>query len=173
MAETKSTTQKIETSFLRVEKNCLEIEGTCIQLSNVSILSTMDVTPPDTNKLMLYIAMVIGGLAFFPLGLLVTALGIFLVYRWYQEYRSSKEAKCLTVATNSGHFYPIVFKDRNFMEKVMQLMIQIMREPTTSSAYFDLKNAHVDHCTIGDNGVMITENQYQALQTYPAQEIRR
>lgn len=172
MAEIKSTTQKIETSFLRVEKNCLEIEGTCIQLSNVSILSTADVTPPDTNKMLICIAMIVGGLVLSPLGLLLTALGIFGIYRWYQEYRSSKEAKCLTIATNSGHFYPIVFKDRSFMEKVMQLMVQIMREPTVSSAYFDLKNAHIDHCTIGDNGVTVTENPFQTPQIHQNQEIR-
>lgn len=172
MSEEKNSSQKIKTPFLKIEKNCLEIEGTCIQMSNISILSTMDVTLPDKNKLLIFVVMFFAGLAFVPIGLLLSALGGFLAYRWYQEYLSAKEAKCLTIATNSGHFYPIVFKDRAFMEKVMALMIQIMRDPAGASAYFDLKNAHIDHCTIGDNGVTITENPFPTPQIYQDQEIR-
>ena len=152
-----SVPKKIETPYLKVEKNCLEIEGICIQLSNISILSTTDVASPDIWKLVIPIIAIILGFMALPVGLLVIIPCAVLVYLWVRNYKKSKEAKCLNIVTNSGNIFPIVFETQEFLEKVMSIMVDIMREPNNEeSAVFDLRNSTITECSIGGNTTNIT-----------------
>lgn len=149
----KQESQMIQTPYLKVEKNCLEIENICIQLSNISLFSTADLPTPDVWRL-------IFGICFFLLGawlgekimlfgLILITIGVFLGYFWYRDYEKAKTTKCLSIVTNSGRSYPILFKEKEFMEEVMRVMTQIMRNNSRDeSITIDIAN-----CTFNNSPV--------------------
>lgn len=80
-----SAAKNIETPFLKISGNCLEIQNTTIQLSNISLLSTADVTPakfPVWSVALILIGIVL--LEYFPApAVLVMAAGGIWIYVWY------------------------------------------------------------------------------------------
>ena len=142
----KSVSSNIVTPYLRVENNCLEIENVCIQISNISLISTTDVNPPNISKFLLALLVTFVGLlsivANILFGLVVSAIGVVMICMWLKNYKNSMEAKRLTIVTNSGNVYPIIFKDRAFMEEVMSHMIETIRDPEHMKGYtIDINNS--------------------------------
>lgn len=129
----KNISSNIVTPYLKVEKNCLEIQNICIQLSNISLISTTNVAPPKVSNFLFSLLILFLGLfslaANILLGLGVSTAGIIMVYLWFKDYKASITAKCLTIVTNSGNLYPIVFQDGKFMEQVLSVMTEIIRDP--------------------------------------------
>ena len=48
---------------------------------------------------------------------------------WYQSCEERKEMKVLTIVTNSGNRFPIVFRDQVFLDQVVYAMTEIIRNP--------------------------------------------
>lgn len=124
-------TKNIETPFLKIRGNCLEIQNTTIQLSNISLFSTADVAPakfPTASVILIVIGLAL--LRFIP-GLAAAALvaGGLWIYFWYASAEKTKEMKRLTIITNSGNSFPIVFNDQAFLTDVVEVMSTIIRYP--------------------------------------------
>lgn len=157
----KSVSSNIVSPYLRVEKNCLEIENVCIQISNISLISTTDVNPPNISRLLLALLVTFVGLlsivANILFGLAVSAIGVVMICMWFKNYKISMEAKRLTIVTNSGNVYPIIFENRAFMEEVMSHMIKTIRDPEHMKGYtIDIKNStfnDIDNSTFIDSSV--------------------
>lgn len=148
------TPKSIETPFLRIRENCLEIQNTTIQLSNISLFSTADVAPEKFP--LISIPLIIGGIAFLVIvpipALIAIAFGGFLVYVWYSSVQKAKEMKRLTIITNSGNTFPIVFNNQAFLAEVVTLMTETIRDPSHARNI----TINVKDCTFWDDSHVLT-----------------
>lgn len=123
--------KNIKTDFLKIHGNCLEIRDTCIQLSNISLFSTTDIAPDSFPKLSILMA-IIGMLLLkgqTVIGLLLLAASGIWVYIWYSNVQETKELKRLSIVTNSGNIFPIIFNDQAFLKKVVEILTDIISTP--------------------------------------------
>ena len=153
-----SRTKNVESSFLKIHDNCLEIENTMIQLSNISLISSADVTP---EKFLIYSIALISLGSFlsehftFP-ALIAIVLGGIWIYFWYTSVQEVKEMKRLTIITNSGHAFPIIFENQAFLDKVLDIMKDNIRDP----AHVRNMTINIKECTFSDDASVI-ENMHE------------
>ena len=145
--------KNIDTPFLKVRGNCLEIENTTIQLSNISLFSTADIAPAKFP--ILSVVLILAGLLFLgesaiP-GLIVIALGGGWILYWYFSVQKTKEMKRLTIVTNSGNVFPIVFGNQAFLSKVVTIMTDIIRDPEHEGNI----TINVKECTFTDDSAIV------------------
>lgn len=145
--------KSIETPFLRIRGNCLEIQSTTIQLSNISLFSTADIAPAKFPILSAVLALV--GVAILkPLtipALIAILIGAIWMLSWYTSVQETKALKRLSIITNSGNVFPIVFDDQNFMNKVVGIMTDIIRDPDHARNI----TINVKECTFSDEAAIV------------------
>lgn len=92
------------------------------------------------------------------IGLIAIALGGFLGYAWYLDKQKAKQSGKLTIMTNSGSSYSIVFRNLEFLNKVVNTIKEIIREPEyTGKTVFNIKDNMIYGSAIGnDSSVMGT-----------------
>ena len=152
----------IRTEYLTIQGNCLDMPGICIQLSNISLFTTSGVAAPGQGALATAGALVVGGLVLMIInvliGLIAIALGGFLGYAWYLDKQKAKQSGKLTIMTNSGSSYSIVFRNLEFLNKVVNTIKEIIREPEyTGKTVFNIKDNMIYGSAIGnDSSVMGT-----------------
>ncbi len=150
--------KSIDTPFLRIRENCLELKNTTIQLSNISLFSTADITPEKFP--MLSIVLILVGFIFLkPLivpALITIIVGGVWIYYWYSSVQKAKEMKRLTIITNSGNVFPIVFEDQAFLSKVVTIMTDIIRDPEHARNI----TINVKDCTFSENASVV-DNIYE------------
>lgn len=152
------THRSIDTPFMRIRENCLEIQNTTIQLSNISLFSTTDITP---DKFPFFsIALILAGIILLKLliipALIAIVLGGIWIYFWHSSVQKAKEMKRLTIITNSGNVFPIVFEDQAFLKKVVIIMTDIIRDP----AHARNITINVKECTFSDESSVVG-NMYE------------
>lgn len=129
--------RSIITPYIRVHGNCLEISNTCIQLSNISMFSTSNISNTELKDLIFAIVLtLIGGILTEVnalIGLAVILAGAGLCYLWYRKRQSERESKRLSIITNAGISYSIVFKDEDFLREVVTVLTKILRDPDHES----------------------------------------
>lgn len=148
-----STPKNIDTSFLRIRGNCLEIQNTTIQLSNISLFSTADITPEKFP--IISIILILGGITFLEHltipALIAIAFGGIWIYIWYSKVQEAKKMKRLTIVTNSGNVFPILFENQAFLAKVVTIMTDIIRDPAhTRNITINIKK-----CTFSDDSSVV------------------
>lgn len=150
--------KNIDTPFLRIRENCLEIQNTTIQLSNISLFSTADITPEKFP--IISIILILVGIAFLEHlavpALIAIALGGIWIYFWYYRVQEAKKMKRLTIITNSGNVFPILFEDQAFLAKVVAIMTDIIRDP----AHARNITINVKECTFSDDASVVG-NMYE------------
>lgn len=145
--------KNIDTPFLRIRDNCLEMYNTTIQLSNISLFSTADITPEKFP--MLSVALIVAGIIFLKLftilAIILIILGGIWIYCWFSSVQKAKKMKRLTIVTNSGNVFPIVFEDQVFLSKVVTIMTEIIRDP----AHARNVTINVKDCTFSDESSVV------------------
>lgn len=152
--EKSSNTKIIETPFIRVENNCLEFKNTFIQLSNISLFSTEPIRP-SYRLLAVAIIMVLIGISFIssintPSVILIGA-GVVCGFIWYSNWKKAVNSCCMTIITNSGMIYPIVFTNKKFLKKVVTVMIDIIKNPGNGQTI----TVNVNECTFSNDASVI------------------
>lgn len=148
-----NTPKNIDTPFLKVRGNCLEIKNTTIQLSNISLFSTADIAPakfPAFSLVLILIGLFLLEKSVVP-ALIVTALGGGWIFYWYSSVQKTKEMKRLTIVTNSGNVFPIVFEDQAFLSRVVTIMTDIIRDPAHARSI----TVNVKECTFSDDAAIV------------------
>lgn len=134
------------------------MKNTTIQLSNISLFSTADITPEKFP--MPSIALILLGIILLkPLiipALIAIILGGIWIYFWYSSVQKTKEMKRLTIITNSGNVFPIVFEDQAFLSEVVTIMTDIIRDP----AHARNITINVKECRFSDEASVIG-NMYE------------
>lgn len=145
----------IETPYLKISGNCLEILDTTFQLSNISLFSTTDV---EGSKFpIVSIPTILIGLAILRyntvIGLIAVIVGVVFIHYWYTDRQEAKLKKRLTIVTNSGNAFPIVFDDQQFLAATVELMTEIIRNPSVDGDVI----INVHDCKFSGSSSMIRE----------------
>ena len=123
--------KNIETDFLKIRGNCLEFKDTIIQLSNISLFSSADIAPdkfPIWSIVLILIGIVLLK-SILALAVILIVIGGSWIYYWYSSVQEEKKMTRLTIVTNYGNVFPIIFHEKRFMSKVTTTMKDIIREP--------------------------------------------
>ena len=146
--------KNIETEYLKISGNCMELKDTVIQLSNISLFSTTDISASPFPALS--IVVILFGFVMFNVSviaaLLILAAGVAWIYLWYSSVQKAREMKRLTIVTNSGNAFPIVFNDKAFLSKVVDVLTYIVRNPETAGEI----SINVKDCTFSGNSHVVT-----------------
>jgi len=151
-----SVPKEIKTEYLTIQGNCLEMPGICVQLSNISLFTTSPVESAGLRMLLLAVILAIVGIAIvednFLIGAAVAGAGILLGYFWYRDWQKAKNSERLTIVTNSGMTYSVVFKDKEFLKRVVAAITEIVREPRNrGKTIFNIKDNVIYGSAIGEN----------------------
>ena len=126
--------REINVGSVRVHGNCMEFGNTAVQLSNISSLSTSEV---KTSLLGGVIILLIGFALLFVhwlLGGVFILAGVFVLFALLEnnvEYILSDVYKrqILSISTNAGGNFSIVFESDYFLRKVYDVLIEIIANP--------------------------------------------
>ncbi len=83
--------------------------------------------------------------------LIAIIVGGVWIYYWYSSVQKAKEMKRLTIITNSGNVFPILFEDQAFLTKVVTIMTDIIRDP----AHARNITINVKECTFSDDASVV------------------
>lgn len=135
---------------------------TCIQVSNISFFSTSEIERPNINLLSFGLGLCAIGFVFFIsgfatsfwlilLGLALFAVGFITIKAWRNETKTAKISRRLTIVTNSGNSYSIVFRNQEFLKEVVSVMTDIIRDPEHERS----ANINIHDCTFMDDSVAL------------------
>ena len=138
MANSAGEKNTIRTDYLTIEGNMLKWSDTIIQISNISILSTSNVAKipfPMINILFIVVgvaAIIIGEIGIGEIGVAVgialLVIALIWILSWYDKKTTIAEMQILSISMNSGINYMIVFNNKAFLKKVMNLFARLLSE---------------------------------------------
>ena len=122
--------KSIKTTRFYIKGNIMTWDEHMLQLSNVSFISTSNVAalpfPVWTLVLLL------GGLFVIPVsllaGLLSMLLGGVFIFLWYKQNQKRLSTTNLNIGMNSGSYFCISFTDKVFLENVLSVLENIIRD---------------------------------------------
>lgn len=122
--------KSIETPELKVKGNIMSWDGMMIQLSNVSCVSTapLEQLAFPTLSLLIILAGILGIRQQPLFGILLLALGGTWIYGWYYFNNKRKSNTILSIVMNSGNNLQFVIDNKNFLNKVLQVLELIIIE---------------------------------------------
>lgn len=141
---------KVETEQFQICGHLLRWEDVVIQISSISMVSSGKFQVQPFPLWALFFA-IIGLVLFFVIwyiGLFLAALGALCIYLWYKEYQAQKDFKYLHINLASGRTFSLLFKDEQFLKKVLGVFANIFEnggKTTGENIYIDIKNCNVDH----------------------------
>lgn len=172
----------VKTGSLEVNGHLLQWEDVIIQISNISLITSADMARPPLPKsgigLSVMGVMIFSSLyeltsrfsspyryydsdssgsgAFVVLVLLALAflgIGVYLIYRWYLDYKATREYKYMHILTNSGYTYSILFENERFLQDVMDTFSGIFREGSKAETnfYIDIKHSKIIGSVVAEN----------------------
>ena len=111
--------REINVGSVRVHGNCMEFGNTAVQLSNISSLSTSEVKGSPRKGVIIASLFV-----HWLLGAAIILVGVFIFFAELQnaEY-------ILSISTNAGGNFSIVFGSDYFLNEVHDILIEIIANP--------------------------------------------
>lgn len=153
-----SNEKSIETPTLTIKGNIMSWEGMMIQLSNVSCISTSNISLLPFPTLSLVI--LLGGLFLlfgkvFLIALLCFTIGICWIYAWFQENEKRKSRTNLNIVMNSGNYLSFIIGNKKFLERMLYVLKQVIINggiEKKSSISFNINN-----CNISGNAQLLND----------------
>lgn len=136
-------TRRIETNFLEIRGNLVRCENTVIQMSNISMITTTDSEkiPFPTWSFIFVVFGIILLFSKYIIGLLLVVIFGCITADWVKNMQKLEHIKKLKFLLNSGITYTIVFNDLVFLDKVVNVFIDILAQPEhNQNIYFDIKD---------------------------------
>lgn len=146
----------IETPQLMVKGNIMTWQGTMIQLSNVSCISTRPLT--QTVFPMYSIALLFIGVLLFEDYLMASiisfGIGVALIYKWYITNKERKKNTILDITMNSGNNLQIVFYEKDFLNKVLDVLERIIIDGGLGKQNITI---NIEKCKFGANAKLLND----------------
>lgn len=139
-----NNSKSIETSALVIKENIMSWEGTMVQLSNVACVSTFLLKSKPFPKWT--IVSLLATMFFLEynglmatVALVVTVLGI---WHWHSENKRLSSTTYLNIVLNSGDNLQFVVTDKEFLQKILDVLYQIMIKGGVGNknVFINLKN---------------------------------
>lgn len=148
--------KSIETKQLLIKGNIMSWEEMMIQLSNVSCVSVSEL---NTIRFpLLALVFVVIGIALIQaeptLGIAALAVGLGWIIWWANANEKRKASKKLNILVNSGHTFQIVFSDRDFLKRILEILEVIIREGGIGNNSISI---NVKDCTIGGDAQILND----------------
>lgn len=150
MNKLENNEKSIETELLTIKGNIMSWEGMMIQLSNVSCISTSDISLLPFPLASLFF--VFAGIFLLRISvvwsLIFVFVGAVLIYQWYQENRKRKLRTNLNIIMNSGNNLSFVVGNKKFLKEMLIVLKKIIINGGVGnqSVLIDIKG-----CNISDN----------------------
>lgn len=120
----------IDTPRLFVKGNIMCWDGTMIQLSNISCISTSPLV--QFGFPFVSVAIMLFGLLLFKLNVILAFIlligGAAWIYVWYRANEERKRSTILNIAMNSGNHLQFMVNNREFLNKILEVLEQIIIE---------------------------------------------
>ena len=137
----------INSEFLEIKGNLVKCNRTIIQMSNISMLTTTDFAKVPFPIWTIFIGllglycMIQGEMSAFLLGILLVAVPVLAIWFWKEKMNRVEQTKKLNFVLNCGTTYTIIFKDLEFLNKVVSVFTNILADSDKNqNIYFDIKN---------------------------------
>lgn len=148
--------KSIETSSLLIKGNIMSWDGTMIQLSNVSCISTEALVQkefPMLSLLLFVIGIFMWSSQKFLAFILIAACLAWIGF-WYYMNNMIKKNTILNINMNSGNNLRFVFNNKNFLEKVLQVLEEIIIEGGVGGSNVSI---NIRGCTITGNAKVLND----------------
>lgn len=144
----------IYTPSMYIRKNIMIWENNMIQLSNISCISASNV---DDLPLPAWAAVImLVGLVMFTasalLAIVLLIVGGFALFQWYSKNQKRKEEAILTIRMNSGSNFYILFNDKTFLRRVLNVLENIIVNGNVpGSVKIDIKDSNIVNSHVLEN----------------------
>ena len=133
----------INTDFLKVKGDLICWENTMIQISNISMITTTEVAGLPFPVLSLLIICAGFAVASESIGVAMVCWIIsagWIMY-WYKQCQERSSIKKLNFILNSGGMYTLIFNDKNFLNQVSSVLLEILvNKNRKANITFNIKN---------------------------------
>lgn len=147
---------KIGPEKLLIRGNIIAWQDMVIQLSNVSFVSTSEVSamPFPMYSLIVFLIGII--LLYFSLSIGILILILFAVSMvcWYMLNEEHRRGLILTIMLDSGHSFQLIFQNRKFTQEVLKLLMEILTDGNTHDRSILI---NIEDCTIEEKENVINE----------------
>ncbi|MBB6214126.1 hypothetical protein HNQ80_000195 [Anaerosolibacter carboniphilus] len=147
----------INTPSLQIKGNVLSFKDYFIQISNISQVSIAPVAK-QPYPILAFVLIVFGLMLFtvdssfgVMLGMLLAGYGGYILYKVHT--RNANRGDNLTIGLNSGSVFRFNFKNREFLDEVMEVL-QSCANNRNSNVIIDFQNSVV---TMGDQNRVVVE----------------
>ena len=120
----------IKTMNLNITGNIMSWQDCLVQISNVSYITAKGIQQVPFPWITIP-AFIIGIMLFkvnVVIALIVVICSFGGVYTWYKEYEKRKNSIALVLTLNSGDRLVLIFNDRSFLAKVMEVLKKIITD---------------------------------------------
>lgn len=135
----------IETTELEIKGNAMSWPGAMIQISNISCISTSDLSLEPFPKwaLVIIILGMFGWSFSWLLSLILVVIGGGWIIIWQENNEEKKKIKNLTIMMNSGLCLRFSITDKAFLDEIIRLLKEVLREGGIGrqNIYIDIKNS--------------------------------
>ena len=147
---------KIGPEKLLIQGNIMAWQDNMIQLSNVSFVSASEVSalPFPTYSLLVLLGGII--LLYFTLsiGILVLILYALSIVCWYMLNEEHRNGLILTILLDSGHSFQLVFQNREFVQEVLKLLMEVLADGNKQNRSILI---NIGDCTIEEKENVLNE----------------
>lgn len=120
----------IKTMNLNITGNIITWQDCLVQISNVSYITAKGIQQVQFPWITIP-ALVIGIMLFrlsFLVALIIVICSLAGIVLWYKEYDERNKSIALVLAMNSGDKLVLIFNDRSFLAKVMDVLKKIITD---------------------------------------------
>lgn len=151
--------KSIETKNLMIKGNIIEWPGTMIQLSNISCISTADMALKPFPWLSLLVMALGVGLGVEKvngiIAFLIVLAGLTWIFLWHKKNEQLKENTYLNILLNSGDKFQILFSYAPFLDKVLNVLEEILIEGGVGSN--SNVSINITDCKIDGNAKVLND----------------
>lgn len=150
-----SSTDTLKTDSLTIKNNTLTMENDSIQIHNIAMMRKSEFKSPITkiDYMILGILLILSFFLPYP-GILFLIGYIGIIYLRYQSHLKSKYYIVFNLGSSQN--YHLFFEDKNFRNKVFDVINHAFENKTKQDIKIDIKNQTFDHATIFEKGAKQT-----------------
>ena len=148
--------KKIETEKFLIQGNILIWESNMIQLSNISYVSTSNLKtlPFPTQSLIIALAGLILLFMIPPAGIVAILVFVAWIFSWYKQNQERSRNINLNILLNSGHAIRMVFRNKEFLQQVLKVLMVIFADGNTHNKNVSI---NIKNCTIEENANVLND----------------
>ena len=149
-------TKPLDPKSFEITGDIIKWNGTVIKIQNISYVTNEKFELPAFPKLA--VVLILFGFIVWKFniaaGLSCLAVGCLWIFAWFSEREDLKSKTLLTLAMNSGTRIPILFHDKEFLNKVLDVLEEVMKVGCIGNKNITV---NISNCDISGNAKILTD----------------